>query len=235
PPAGGALGPTAGAALALYGVAFVLLYFAFFPLQSRALVPGLLVSEWVGLFGLVALYARTTGQRLGDVLVVRRPSARALGGAALVGLSAWVVVGLLADWIAPAPKEMVEHLRRQIVPGDGSRGLLVTLLVMAATPAICEEALFRGPILRGLATRLSLGAAAAVTGLLFGLFHVDVWRVLPTGLLGCALSVVALRAGSILPAMLAHFINNACLVTLAHLHLDGRVTELGRGAQATTF
>ena len=50
---------------------------------------------------------------------------------------------------------------------------------MAVTPAVCEEALFRGPILRGLRTRLSPVGAAVVTGLLFGLFHGDVWRFLP--------------------------------------------------------
>ena len=107
-------------------------------------------------------------------------------------------------------------------PADGSRGLVVTLLLMAVTPAICEEALFRGPILRGLAAQLSPRAAALATGMLFGLFHFDVWRMLPTGLLGVVLSLIALRAGSIVPAMAAHFVNNACLVTLAQLHLDER-------------
>src|SRR5262249_10831334 len=41
--------PTAGHALALYAVACVLLFFAFIPLQSWRLGPGLLISEWGGL------------------------------------------------------------------------------------------------------------------------------------------------------------------------------------------
>ena len=49
------------------------------------------------------------------------------------------------------------------------------------------------------------------------------------------LSLVALRTGSIVPAMLAHFLNNACLVTLAQLRLDDRVSELGRGVQVAMF
>jgi sodium transport system permease protein len=144
------------------------------------------------------------------------------------------VVGLLAQWIAPAPRELIESLRRQILP-PGGRGLAATILLMAITPAICEEALFRGPILRGFATRLSPLAAAALTGLLFGLFHFDLWRLLPTGLLGVLLSLIAWRAGSIAPSMLAHAVNNTCLVTLAQLGLDERAEALGGAAQAGIF
>jgi uncharacterized protein len=57
-----------------------------------------------------------------------------------------------------------------------------------------------------------------MTGLLFGIFHGDPWRMLPTALLGMALSAVALAADSIVPAMTAHFVNNACLIVLAQLH-----------------
>jgi sodium transport system permease protein len=227
-------GVSAGDALLLFALAYVLMFFVFFPLQSRHLELGLVVSEWGGMLGLVAIYARLTRQRLRAVLVLDRPPARALLGALLCGLSAWVVIGLLAQWIAPPPPELVENLRRQISP-PGGRGLIVTLLLMAVTPAICEEALFRGPILRGLASRLSPLAAALQTGVFFGLFHFDVWRFLPTGLLGVMLSLIALRARSIIPSMLAHAVNNGCLVALAQLGLDERINTSRVGVQLAIF
>lgn len=227
--------PTPGHALAIFGVAYVLLFFVFIPLQRWRLAPGLILSEWGGILGLVVLYARGTGQRLGDVLRVRRVRGRVLVGAALVGLSAWAVVGLLAQWILPAPPELVESLRKMVAPVDGSRGLAVSLGLIALTPAICEEALFRGVILRGFSARLPRTTSAVVTGLLFGLYHVDVWRLIPTGLLGIGLSLIALETGSIVPAMLTHFINNACLVTLAHLGTVNATADLGRPAQIALF
>lgn len=225
---------TPGHAIALFGVAYVLLFFVFIPLQSWRLAPGLLLTEWVGLLGIVFLYARGTGRRLTDVIRLRPVSARALLGAALVGASAWAVVGMLADWILPAPPEVVESLRKMVAPTDGSRGLMISLGLMALTPAICEEALFRGAILRGFSAKLPRLTSAVITGVLFGLYHVDLWRIAPTALLGIALSLIALECGSILPAMLTHFINNACLVVLAHL---GKIdtTELSRPAQAGVF
>jgi sodium transport system permease protein len=227
--------PTAGQALFLYALAFVLLYFLWLPLQRRDLVLGLLASEWGGLFGLVVLFAVFTRRSLAGLLRLVRPPPRCLAGAALVGLSAWAAVAILSEWLSPVPKEVIEQLRRSLIPTDGSRGLLATLALVALTPAICEEALFRGPILRGLRSRLSPAAAVALTGLLFGVFHVELSRILPTALLGVLLSLVALESGSILPAMLAHFLNNASLVGLAYLHIDERVAEVGTTASALIF
>jgi len=92
--------------------------------------------------------------------------------------------------------------------------------------------LFRGPILRGLRTRAGPVAAVALTGLLFGVFHLELSRILPTALLGILLSLVALESGSILPAMLAHFLNNASLVVLATLRVDEKLAAIGATASA---
>ena len=207
--------PSPGQALAVFALAFVLMVGVFVPLQRWRLATGVAISEWIGMLGLVVLYARGTGQRILDVLRVRRVPARALAGAVLMGLSAWVVLATLAQWIAPPPRELEESLRRFVVPTDGSRGLVLSLALIALTPAICEEALFRGPILRGFAGGLPRLTSAVLTGVLFGLFHLDLWRLLPTAMLGIGLSLVALETGSIVPAMLMHFVNNATLVTLA--------------------
>ena len=45
----------------------------------------------------------------------------------------------------------------------------------------------------------------------FGIYHGDIWRFIPTAALGFALSAIALAADSIVPAMIAHFANNACI------------------------
>jgi hypothetical protein len=75
----------------------------------------------------------------------------------------------------------------------------------------------------------------ALTGLLFGVFHLELSRILPIALLGVLLSLVALESGSILPAMLAHFLNNASLVGLAYFRIDERVAEVGSMGSALIF
>jgi len=147
-----------------------------------------------------------------------------------VGSSAWAVLGVVAHWILPAPRELEERLRH-VVEQSGSHGLAASLALMALTPAVCEEALFRGVILRGFAAKLPRLTSAVLTGLLFGLFHLDLWRILPTALLGVALSLIALETGSIIPSMLAHFANNAWLVLLVHLGSNAAAEDMSRSMQ----
>ena len=231
--AGPASVTSAGDALVLFALAFLLLYFVFLPIEQHHLTIGLLAADWLGLFGLVALYARMSGRRFAETVGLARPTARAWLGAVLVGGSAWAAVAVLSEWLVPVPKHLVDELRRAIVPLDGSRGLFATLLLMAVTPAICEETLFRGPILRGLRARLGPAAAALCTGVLFGLFHLDVYRLLPATVLGTLLGFIAFESGSILPAMLAHFCNNAILIALARTGIDQRMEGLSH--RALTF
>ena len=217
---------SAGDALVLFALAFLLLYFVFLPIEQRHLVGGLLVAEWIGLLGLVLLFARISGQTLRSVVGLSRPRPLALLGAALAGCSAWAAVAIFSEWILPVPKQMLEDLRKSLVPVDGSRGFLATLLLVAMSPAICEECFFRGPILRGLRSRFAPAGAAVITAALFGLFHLDVYRLIPTTILGVLLGFIALESGSIVPSMLAHFCNNAMLITLSKSGLDERMETL---------
>lgn len=218
--------PMASDALVLYALAFFLFIYVFLPLQQRNLVMGILSSQWVGLFGLVLLYARFCHRPVRQVVHLTLPPKRAWIGAILIGGSAWIWVGALSDLILPVPKTLLDELRRLIAPMDGTRGLASTLFLMALTPAVCEEAFFRGPLLRGLRERLPGPSTAILTGLFFGLFHLEIYRLLPTTLLGILLSFLALTSGSILPSMLAHFSNNACLVLLAHSGWESKLQTL---------
>ena len=232
-----ATSPSAGHAFALYAIAWLML-FAFAPLQAWRLGPGIAAFQWVGLLGLTVAYARGSGRPLREIIRLRRPSLASLAGAILFGLSAWLVVGLLAEWVLPAPKEVVDSLRHAISPSESGRGFVLTLLLVAVSPAICEEALFRGPILRGLLSRFSPLGAALLTGMLFGIYPRRHLAFRPIGGAGRGLSAIALASDSIVPAMVAHFVNNACLLVLVHRRpgrergrdaAQGHVAGAGRG------
>jgi hypothetical protein len=51
-------------------------------------------------------------------------------------------------------------------------------------------------------------------GLIFGFFHFQIFRIPSTALLGVILTAVTLLTGSIFPAMLWHFLNNALALYL---------------------
>jgi membrane protease YdiL (CAAX protease family) len=47
---------------------------------------------------------------------------------------------------------------------------------------------------------------------MFGFFHLSLYRILPTGVLGVVLTLACLRSGSIFVPMIMHFLNNALLM-----------------------
>jgi sodium transport system permease protein len=225
-----------GDAFTAFGVAYLLLYFVFMPLQRRDLISGLLVTQWVGMLGLAVIYPLVNRRRPTTALGLAPPATLTpFLGAALIGVGAWVLANAAAQWVLPPPKEYLDAFRKMLFPEIAGRGVLVNLLLFALTPAICEELLFRGVILRALLSRTSPLVAIAVSAAMFGIFHVDIYRLLPTTLLGMVLGFIAWRSGSIWPSMLAHFLNNGVLLVLGSLGVDHRIDALGAGGKAGLF
>ncbi|HEY4656659.1 MAG TPA: CPBP family intramembrane glutamic endopeptidase [Cyclobacteriaceae bacterium] len=93
--------------------------------------------------------------------------------------------------------------------------LFVALLVIAVIPAIGEELVFRGLIQNEL-YRLTQNAHAAVwlAALLFSAFHLQFFGFFPRLLLGSLFGYMYYWSGSLVIAILAHFVNN-CFVVLS--------------------
>src|SRR5262249_12144871 len=68
---------------------------------------------------------------------------------------------------------------------------------------------FRGFLLAGLRGRLRPALLCLTVGVVFGLFHADLWRIPTTTVLGIILAIACYRSGSILPSIIIHFCNNA--------------------------
>jgi membrane protease YdiL (CAAX protease family) len=109
-----------------------------------------------------------------------------------------------------------------------SKGLFISILLVALLPAICEELLFRGMIQRGV-ERLGAGWSILLSGLLFGLFHFDFQRLAAQTLIGFIAAYVVYRTGSIFNGMILHFMNNGLLTLLSNYSAnlaDGMNTQV---------
>ena len=101
------------------------------------------------------------------------------------------------------------------LPSLDGWNLLPAILIIAALPAIFEETLFRGVMVRTMsAAEWGTGATVLVSGALFSIFHGNPAQTLYQFICGMCFALIALRAGSILPSMVAHFCNNAAILVL---------------------
>lgn len=85
---------------------------------------------------------------------------------------------------------------------------VLVLLVMTVMPAIGEELYFRGLIFGSLRHRYSAGWAIVISSVIFGVFHLSLVKIIPTGMLGACFAYVAYTSGSIYIGMFLHFFNN---------------------------
>jgi sodium transport system permease protein len=139
--------------------------------------------------------------------------------AVLIGAPAALITGIgLAEAfqkLVPVPEEVMRSFGQFL--GGGDLPLWQIVLFLAVVPGVFEELAFRGVLLHGLSRRMRPVPLALVVGAVFGIFHVSLWRIVPTAYLGVLLSAVVLLTGSIYPAMLWHALNNLIAIVPVEL------------------
>jgi hypothetical protein len=101
---------------------------------------------------------------------------------------------------------------------DGFGDLFVNLIMIAIIPAIGEELLFRGVLLRILRDWMkNIHVAIIVSALLFSFIHFQFYGFLPRFLMGVAFGYLLHWSGSLWVPIIAHFVNNGTAVVVAFL------------------
>lgn len=119
---------------------------------------------------------------------------------------------------ARAMEDQAAGLTKFLTEFTSPARLLVGLLVIAVTPAVAEELVFRGVIQRNLvrwfgSRHVGVWLAAA----LFSAVHLQFFGFVPRFLLGLVLGYLYEWSGSILVPMAAHFTQNAFQLVLLYL------------------
>jgi len=135
-----------------------------------------------------------------------------LGQLAATGLS-----GLLGP-LLPAPVKALEMMMDMLNLENTPAWQL--FLLIGILPGLCEEFAFRGVLLNALHKRFSPWTLAFVVALVFGLFHVNFFRVFPTAYLGFVMALLTLATGSLVPAIIVHIGNNSFAVWAMLNHMD---------------
>jgi sodium transport system permease protein len=223
--------PSPSFALVMFAVALVASFYGSLLLESRGFIVTLLAMQY-GFFLLPVLAATLLLRMdLRETFALRMPRFVPLVAAAILGLSAWTFASGILLRIAPPPESLVRALERLVRLTDEGAPLWVVWLVVAVTPAICEEALFRGFILNGL-RRLGAVPAIGISALLFGIAHASIYRLLPTFFLGVVFGLIVWRTGSVLSSMVAHAVNNGVLATMTESPELAQLFGLQPGADA---
>ncbi|MDD2417727.1 MAG: type II CAAX endopeptidase family protein [Oscillospiraceae bacterium] len=116
------------------------------------------------------------------------------------------------------PPEMPSYLENNIP------SFIMNIIVFAVLPAILEEMVYRGYVLRTL-LKYGNGFALVVSSLLFALMHGNLQQIPFAFIVGLACGYLMISTGQIWPAMMLHFLNNfmSTLLQYAGMSLDTEV------------
>lgn len=103
---------------------------------------------------------------------------------------------------------------------------LLIILVNVSIASLSEELMFRGVLLQGLRSRLSIWPAILISSAIFGAIHVlnffgtgdfdlAVLQAAGATVLGVMLVAIRLRSGSLVPAVIVHALWNFCVAIAA--------------------
>lgn len=201
-----------GQAILLYAVACVLMVTVGFGAQAISPRIGLAITLLFVLLLPALLFARWKRVPIREALRLRPVGPALMVTSLLAGIGGWGIAILLVILL---DKFGLSAIAGGSLSVSSTAELFLVLIVGAVMPGICEEALFRGAI-QGVLERRGKWFAILLSGVLFGLFHMDPVRIIAASLLGVFFGWLVVRTGSIVPAMLAHFANNATAISVGH-------------------
>ncbi|MBP5655070.1 MAG: CPBP family intramembrane metalloprotease [Clostridiales bacterium] len=186
-------------------------------MQTNWGLVGLFTTEFLFLLIAVA-YALILRIPLKEMFPIKKFTARDFFGSLLLvlggvtfGLISVAIVGILV----PSSLEAGDVQSLQKIMG-GATGYVMTILLVAVCPAICEEAIHRGAILSNFRSIKKDWVIVLIMGIFFGINHMSVLRFINTAILGACLSYIVVKKNNILLSAMMHFIINFSSTTLSY-------------------
>lgn len=164
------------------------------------------------IFVLPLLYVLYTKRSILQTYSFRKTKFMNFVAALFMGCGAMLIGIILTSFVSmlfPTEAEMVSSGLMNELMSDNE---LLTFAVVALTPAVCEEMLFRGFLFSAFRGRYKIVVSVLLTAVIFGVYHMSIVRFFTTALLGAALAVIVYYSDSIFPAMVMHAINNGIAV-----------------------
>jgi hypothetical protein len=190
--------------------------------SPRLFLGGNAFGQALAFGGIAWLAARMASSRPAAFLRLRAPDGPGLALAVVGWMALYPVVLFLGELNARLPlppsleglDEMRETMLEGLLLGDGASTLFL-FLTIALTPALFEEVLFRGYLLRQAERRWGAMVGVVAVGVFFGAYHLSITQLVPLSVLGVYLGFVVWATGSLWTGVLVHLLNNGLAVAVA--------------------
>lgn len=162
--------------------------------------------------GLYSIFKKQSVKKSLNDIGFKKISSKALWLCVAIG----VVVFLLNIFVSNFFNGIIEFLgytaptshSADAVSYDSFLLFLLEVFLVAVLPAVCEEIMHRGILLKTYNKELGTKRAIIFSSLMFGLMHLNIQQFFYATILGVVMAIICLMADSIWPSIIVHFMNN---------------------------
>lgn len=151
-----------------------------------------------------------------EIFKLNIPKGKDLAGSVCLYLGVGSLSLLISNLLTMAFPDNSQGLNEEYAKLLDGISFVPALLLIALTPAVCEELMFRGYMFTAFRQKMSLPKAIFFVSVLFGISHMSLIKIIPTAILGAALAYAVYKTDSIAASSLIHFLNNAFSVFILY-------------------
>lgn len=143
---------------------------------------------------------------------VKKFSPLSLLYAVMIAAGMFFGLGFINDRFVSLIEKAGGFVARSDIAVDTPLKYIVYSLTLCLAPAVAEELFFRGALLKSL-SKTGVITSALVSALCFSLYHGSAAQLVYQFIYGVLLAVLTFSAKSVIPAIIAHFINNFAVIS----------------------
>jgi len=150
-----------------------------------------------------------------DVMPIKKVSFKQILAIPLLFIATYIIVNTVSSAIMYLFPEYA-RLSSETASFYATAPFVLSIIIMSIMPGVCEEVLHRGLIQHTLKDIKSPFAIMVIMAIVFGFFHLDIYRFLPTAIIGFVLTYIMIKTDNFLLPVIFHAVNNAVSVALSY-------------------
>lgn len=184
--------------------------------QQRELFSGLIITQYIIILLPNILYLKLRGFSLKKVLKLNPISIKESIQVVFIMIFSYPFAIFLNAVFLMFLQNFTEIVPSPIPVPTNINELLLGFFVIAISPGICEEVMFRGTFLNAY-SKLGYKKAIIISSLLFGLYHFNIFNFIGPVFLGILFGIMVYKTDSIYSSMIGHTVNNGLALVILYL------------------
>ncbi|HLR20924.1 MAG TPA: type II CAAX endopeptidase family protein [Tissierellaceae bacterium] len=183
--------------------------------QSREIYSGLLITEYILILLPILLYLKLRRYSLKKVLRLNKISFRQIIIVIIITVFTYPIAVFVQTIFINIITSFKDVVPTEVPIPDNGPQYLVSIFIIAISPGICEEVMFRGLMLDAYES-IGRKKSIMISAILFAIFHFTFLNLLGPFILGIVFGIMVYQTNSIYSSIIGHIVNNSLALTIGY-------------------